>query len=89
MEKHQADLRFGGHWYWDWADDFLPVASIDDDHVVTMGRHHHYGIGKHIRLRAFNLVEEIDQAGEYAIEPAHRRIVVLLAPDQTGDLVLS
>jgi lysophospholipase L1-like esterase len=37
LEKHQADLWFGGHWYWDWADDFLPVASIDGDHVVTMG----------------------------------------------------
>jgi len=38
VDKYQASVWFGGHWFWDWADDFLPAKSIDADGVVTMAR---------------------------------------------------
>jgi parallel beta-helix repeat protein len=90
LEKHGATLWFGGHWYWDWADDLLPAASIGDDGAVTMGMSHAYGMGAgHANLHAFNLVEEMDREGEYALEPAQKRILVLLDPARSGQLTLS
>lgn len=89
MDTHHAALWFGGHWFWDWADDFLPAASIDDKGAVTMGLRHSYGIGPHVNLRAFNLVEEMDIAGEYALEPAQKRVLILLDPENQKNLSLS
>lgn len=89
MDAHHAALWFGGHWFWDWADDFLPAASIDDKGAVTMAMRHNYGMGPHVKLRAFNLAEEMDVAGEYAIEPAQKRMLVLLPPEKTQNLSLS
>lgn len=89
MDTHRAALWLGGHWFWDWADDFLPAASIDSQGVLTMGQRHRYGIGAHVNLRAFNLAEEMDAAGEYAIEPAQKRVLILLPAGQTKSLSLS
>jgi hypothetical protein len=89
VDAHHASLWFGGHWFWDWADDFIPAASIDDKGAVSMGLRHSYGIGPHVNLRAFNLVEEMDVAGEYALEPAQKRVLVLLAPGNTKNLSLT
>lgn len=90
LEKHRASLWLGGHWFWDWSDDRLPVAGIDDQGAVTMGRPHAYGIGmRHASLHAYNLAEEMDRAGEYALEPAAKRILVLLDPADAGKLSLT
>lgn len=86
----KADVWMGGHWYWDWADDFLPVSGISDKSVITMGKRHSYGLGPHVNLHVYNLAEEMDAPGEYVIEPAQKRILVLLSPQQVvGALTLS
>ena len=82
INSHHAAVWMGGHWYWDWADDLLPVAGIDGNGVITIGRRHSYGIGKHVNLHVYNLVEEMDVAGEYAIEPGAKRMLVLLTAAQ-------
>ncbi len=90
LDSFKAELWIGGHWYWDWADDLLPVKSIGAGGVITIGKPHHYGLGPHASFHLFNLAEEIDQPGEYAVEPANRRILVLLGPGQEGrGLILS
>jgi parallel beta-helix repeat protein len=89
MDTHHAALWFGGHWFWDWADDFIPAKSIDDKGAVTMGMRHGYGMGPHVNLRAFNLAEEMDVAGEYAVEPTQKRVLVLLPSGKTKGLSLS
>jgi len=81
IDNYHASVWFGGHWYWDWADDFLPAAGISDDKAITMAKRHHYGMGPHINLHVYNLAEEMDQAGEYALEPAQKRILILLSKD--------
>jgi hypothetical protein len=90
IDAFHADVWIGGHWYWSWADDFLPVASIGQGGVVTMGQRHHYGIGRDVDLHVYNLAEEMDRADEYALEPAARRILVLLPKDGPhGGMMLS
>jgi hypothetical protein len=81
-DTFRADLWIGGHWFWDWSDDFVAVAGIDQDKTITMSRVPAYGIGKHVNLHVYNLVEEMDAPGEYAIEPAKNRILILLSDAQ-------
>jgi len=90
MELFHAEPWFGGHWFWDWADDFLPAAAISDDGTVRIGKTHTYGINSRANLHIYNLVEEMDAPGEYTLEPAQKRIFVLL-PKATPprNLVLS
>lgn len=78
MDDFHAQVWFGGHWFWDWADDFLPAASIGEGGVVTMAKRHGYGMGPYVNLHVYNLAEEMDLAGEYALEPAQNRLLVLL-----------
>lgn len=84
MDNYHAALWLGGHWFWDWADDFLPVGTIDKNGAITMAQRHHYGIGRYVNLHAYNLAEEMDVDGEYALEPAAKRILVLLASANAG-----
>lgn len=90
MESFKAEPWMGGHWFWDWADDFLPVSGIADGGVITIGRRHGYGMGSHVNLHIYNLAEEMDAPGEYSIEPSRSRILVLLSARQSkGSLTLS
>ena len=84
MDTFHAQVWFGGHWYWDWADDFLPASSISDDGVVRMGKPHGYGLGPYANLHVYNLAEEMDAPGEYALEPSQNRLLVLLPKGDTG-----
>lgn len=48
IDQAHASVWFGGHWYWDWADDFLPAASISYEGIVAMALAPKYGIGKYV-----------------------------------------
>ena len=84
LHTHHADLWFGGHWRWDWVDDLIQVDAISD-REITMRRSHHYGMRMdYTNLKIFNLVEEMDIQGEYVLEPANHRLLVLLSDEQAS-----
>lgn len=61
------DLWIHGFWTWDWADSYEKVASIDTETktITTAPPHGVYGYKKNARWRALNLLEELDQPGEW------------------------
>jgi len=63
------DLWVYGYWCWDWADEYLPVQSVDaEKHEITLGRAHGYGLKEGKRFYVLNLLEELDQAGEWHLD---------------------
>ncbi len=62
-----------GYWCFDWSAETIKVAAIDTEHhQITLAKQHHYGIGSGNpaarRYYALNLLEELDQPGEYYID---------------------
>ena len=62
-----------GFWCFDWMDEVIQVASIDaEKKQIALKTAHTYGLRKGNpsprRWRALNLIEEIDEPGEYAID---------------------
>lgn len=62
-----------GYWCFDWSSETIRVQNIDtDEHRITLAKPHHYGLGSgnsgKRRFFAVNLLEELDQPGEYFID---------------------
>jgi hypothetical protein len=59
-----------GYWVWDWNDSFQRVASIDPAHheVTFAAPHHHYGYAQNQRYYFLNVLEELDQPGEWYLD---------------------
>jgi hypothetical protein len=58
-----------GYWCWDWADEYLPVQSVDvEKRQITLGRAHRYGLRDSKRFRVLNLLEELDRPGEWYLD---------------------
>jgi parallel beta-helix repeat protein len=58
-----------GYWWWDWADEQLPVERIDASAgTVTLGLPHRYGLRASAKFFVTNLPEELDAPGEYWID---------------------
>lgn len=71
----ENDAWFYGYWFFDWADSYEKVASIDAaQHTITLAPPvTTYGDGKQSflkdhRFRAVNLLSEIDQPGEWYLD---------------------
>jgi len=64
------DVWVYGYFRWLWADDSLPVASIDTQtHQLKTGLQPGYGeIAQGAPYYVFNLLEEIDQPGEWYLD---------------------
>jgi hypothetical protein len=55
-----------GYWYHGWADQYLPVESVDSENrFLTLGERHNYGFRAQQRFYALNLLEELDRPGEW------------------------
>ncbi|MFM7322741.1 MAG: right-handed parallel beta-helix repeat-containing protein [Armatimonadota bacterium] len=67
---HAEDPWVHGYWTWDWADSQEKVESIDPvtGTIATRAPHGVYGYKAGARFYAFNLLEELDQPGEYWID---------------------
>jgi hypothetical protein len=70
-----------GYWCFDWAIDTIKVGSIEaGSKQITLSKQHHYGLGSGNpaprRYVAFNLLEELDQAGEYYLDRENGQLYV-------------
>ena len=68
-----ADLWIEGYWCFDWASETIRVKSVDpSSRQIALAKQHVYGLGSGNpaprRFRAVNLLEELDEAGEYYID---------------------
>lgn len=59
-----------GYWTWDWSDSYQRIQSINPDaHELTFAEpHHHYGYTKNQRYYFLNILEELDQPGEWYLD---------------------
>jgi hypothetical protein len=63
------DAWLFGYWAFDWADETIAIGTIDQEkHQITLAAPHLYGIQQKKRFYALNLLEELDQAGEYFLD---------------------
>lgn len=64
------DLWLHGYWTWDWADSYVKVASLDAEkkELATKPPHGVYGYTAGKRFRALNLLEELDEPGEWYLD---------------------
>lgn len=68
--KAEREVWLYGFWFWDWADSYQRVASIDtQNRVFTIAPpDSHYGYRKGQRYYALNLLSEIDEPGEWYLD---------------------
>jgi len=67
--EQAEDLWLFGYWYHNWSDQYQKVESIDADkaEIVLAKPYHGYGYRVGGRWYAQNLLEEIDQPGEFYV----------------------
>ncbi|HSW44667.1 MAG TPA: right-handed parallel beta-helix repeat-containing protein [Phycisphaerae bacterium] len=70
--KNETDIWLSGYWFWDWADAYQKVESIDTDRkrITLKTPYHHYGYRKGQRYVALNLLSELDMPGEWYLDRA-------------------
>ena len=86
------DIWLHGYWTWDWADSHEKIKSINAEarEIATEPPHgvYNYSAGK--RYYAYNLLEELDQPGEYYLDRTSG--ILYFWPPETpraGDAVVS
>lgn len=63
------DIWVHGYWGRDWSDEHLPVAAIDQEgQIVHLGHPTRYGHYPDKRFYFLNLLEELDQPGEWYLD---------------------
>lgn len=75
-----------GYWAWDWANSYERVSSFDlDQHwVKTAPPHGQYGFRKEQRFYFLNVLEELDQPGEWFLDRQAGRLY-FWPPDANQD----
>jgi hypothetical protein len=68
--KDTGNLWVHGYWAWDWANSYERVESLDLEHRVikTAAPHGLYGFRKGQRFYFLNVLEELDQPGEWFLD---------------------
>jgi predicted negative regulator of RcsB-dependent stress response len=68
--KEEHDIWVYGYWFWDWADSYEKVISIDPEakKITLATPYHRYGYRKGQRFYALNLLCEIDRPGEMFLD---------------------
>ena len=64
------DLWVHGYWAYDWANSYERIAAIDTDprHIRTHAPHGLYGIRPGQRIYFLNVLEELDEPGEFFVD---------------------
>lgn len=73
----EPDLLLYGYWFWDWADSYERVASIDPEKkLITLAQPwHSYGFSAGAPFYAINALSELDLPGEWYLDRAHGRVL--------------
>ncbi len=80
-----SDLWLYGYWNFDWADESIAVKKVDaSTGTITLAKPHVYGVAKGSPFFAENLVEELDQPGEYFIDRAAVRLYFIPSKSEGG-----
>ncbi|MGL6195565.1 MAG: right-handed parallel beta-helix repeat-containing protein, partial [Thermoguttaceae bacterium] len=68
--KNEPDLRLHGYWFWDWAEDYGKVDSIDTEakKIKMQEPYHGYGYHDDFRYYAENALCELDTPGEWYLD---------------------
>jgi hypothetical protein len=94
--KDDKDVLLYGYWYWDWADSYERVASINPEkHEIVLAPPYSkygyppgpYGYPPGQRYYALNLLSEIDMPGEWYIDRA-RGTLYLYPPSDPSQAVV-
>ncbi|MBS1704543.1 MAG: right-handed parallel beta-helix repeat-containing protein [Armatimonadetes bacterium] len=81
------NVWMSGYWKFDWADTTVPLASFDRrDKRISFNPSgkapesaiRSYGVGAGRRFYFLNVLEELDQLGEYWLDPQSRTVVAIL-----------
>lgn len=87
-----ADAWVHGYWSYDWSDSYERVASVDlaTRTIHTETPHSFFGYKAGQRWRALNLLEELDEPGEWYLDRATGRLYFWPpSPMRPGDVVVS
>lgn len=88
----EDDVWLHGYWFWDWADQFQRVETIDTAKRTISLRppYHHYGYRKNMRFYAVNALSELDAPGEWYLDRASGSLFLWPPePIAAANLVLS
>jgi hypothetical protein len=68
--KAENEIWLSGYWFWDWADAYQPVESIDTaKHTIAIKPpYHHYGYRTGQRYYVLNVLAELDTPGEWYLD---------------------
>jgi hypothetical protein len=74
--KKDPNIWVHGYWSWDWADTYERVSSIDaaSKSILTVEPYGLYGFRKDQRYYFLNVLEELDEPGEYWLDYVANRI---------------
>lgn len=70
--KHAKDIWVHGFWTWDWADSYEKIKSVNTEKKVieTVAPHGVYGYKTGKPYYVLNLLEELDEPGEWYLDHA-------------------
>ena len=72
----ESDIWLHGYWFWDWADSYERIASVDPKkNLITLAKpDHNYGFLKGQRYYALNVLAELDVPGEWRLDRARGQL---------------
>jgi hypothetical protein len=88
----EEDAWLHGYWFWDWADSYQKVRSIDPArHLIDLAPPFDpYGYRQGQRFYALNLLAELDSPGEWYLDRTRKTLYFWPPSDiRTGDVTLS
>jgi hypothetical protein len=90
--RNEPQIYLHGYWTWDWSDSYQKVQSIDRPRkeIIIAEPHHNYGYTTGQRFYFLNVLEELDQPGEWVLDRQHHKIYFWpTAPVANGDVKIS
>ena len=88
---HAEEAWLFGYWNYRWASETIRIDSIDvQKKEITLAAPHYYGLRDSGEIYAFNMLEEIDEPGEYYINRETGKLYFLPpTPIEEGEPVVS
>lgn len=86
---NEPDAWLYGYWFWDWADSYEKIQSIDlaKKEITLAQPWHNYGYREGQRYHAINLLCELDQPGEWYLDRKSQKLF-LFPPHALADAVV-